>query len=347
MKKNNDNNIFDKIKKGISDFFYDASVDLHEMFHPKKKEQNTVVTQAKLKEQKSRGKIIELICIWSVLIIPLVNFLIFGVIGSISSWPVAFEHYTPDGKTYDFYNFEYLFKTISEPNSIFKESFFNTLKYWCFNFIIITPLCYLMGFFLYKNIWGYKAFRYIFFFPSIISSVIIAAFFKYMVGPHGQVQWLIEKIFGIKDVLLLENGSTAFGTMLFYNFYTGLTGGLLMWLASFSRIPVEVVEAGKIDGLTTMKEFVHITVPITWPFMATMLMLQCTGILGAGGPALLLTGGAYGTYDLGYYEYTLTVSGTISDQGIAGAIGLVKGFLILPFTLFINHLVNKIETVEV
>lgn len=345
--KKHDGNFFDKIKKSISDFFYDASVDLHEIFYSKKDKKQPEVTQERLKRQKNKGKIIELVCIWSVLIIPLINFFIFGVIGSISSWPVAFEHYTPNGKTYDFSNFKFLFKTISEPGSIFKQAFFNTLKYWCFNFIIITPLCYLMGFFLYKKIWGYKAFRFIFFFPSIISSVIIAAFFKYMVGPDGQIQLLVDKLFGVEEILLLADSRYAFGTMLFYNFYTGLTGGLLMWLASFSRIPVEVVEAGKIDGLTTMKEFVYITVPITWPFMATMLMLQCTGILGAGGPALLLTGGAYGTYDLGYYEYTLTVSGTISDQGIAGAIGLVKGFLILPFTLLINHLVNKIETVEV
>ncbi len=304
------------------------------------------IKKTRLKE-KSRRKKKELIFIWSALIIPIINLLIFWVYGTISSFPIAFEHHFADGTLkYDFFNFEYLFTTLKEPGSIFLEAFTNTLKYWCFGFFVLTPISFLMGFFLYKKIWGYKAFRYIFYFPSIISSVIIAAFFKYMVGPTGQLPIIWEKLFGIQDVLFLADSQYAFKTMLFYNFYVGLTGNLLYWLASFARIPYEIVEAGKIDGLTVMGEFFHIAFPITWPFLSTMLMLQFTGILGAGGPALLLTQGAYGTYDLSYYEYTLTVSGSLSSQGLAGAIGLLKGFCVLPFTLLINHLITKIEPVE-
>lgn len=107
-----------------------------------------------------------------------------------------------------------------------------------------------------------------------------------------------------------------------------------------------MTEAGRLDGLSIMGEFRYITFPITWPFLATMLMLMFTGILTGSGAALLLTGGAYGTYDLGYYEYLLTVSGTKNDQGIAGAVGLLKGVIVLPLALIINRLVNKIEPVE-
>ena len=135
--------------------------------------------------------------------------------------------------------------------------------------------------------------------------------------------------------------------MLFYNFYNGLTGGLLYWLASFARIPQEVVEAGQLDGLSTMGEFRHIAMPIASGFFLTMQVIGVTGILSGGGAALLLTKGAYGTYDLGYYEYTLTISGSKQSQGIAGAIGLMKGVVTLPLALCMNRLVMKIEPVEV
>ena len=80
-------------------------------------------------------------------------------------------------------------------------------------------------------------------------------------------------------------------------------------------------------------------------------MLMVTGILSSGGATLLLTGGGYGTYDLPYYEYLLTTSGAegISErmsQGLAGCLGLVKGLIVLPIAILINHFVNRIESVE-
>jgi ABC-type sugar transport system permease subunit len=121
---------------------------------------------------------------------------------------------------------------------------------------------------------------------------------------------------------------------------------LLYWLSAYARLPEEIMEAGRIDGLTDMGEFWHIAVPLTLPFYATMALLNITGILDAGGAALLLTGGGYGTRDIGFYLYELTISEVSNDQGLAGAVGLIKGAIVLPIALIVNRFVNKIETVE-
>lgn len=294
-----------------------------------------------------RAKMKEWLCIWSFLIIPLINLCIFWVYGTIQSFPIAFEHrFTDNTIKYDFSNFDYLIKTLSEPGNIFGQAIVNTLIYWLLGFLVLMPFGFLMAFFLYKKIFGFKFFRFVFFFPSIISSVIIAAFFKYIFGPGGQMPYLWEKIFGIENVMFFADSNYAFKTLLFYNLYHGLTGQLLYWLAAYVRIPEEIVEAGKLDGLSALKEFIYIAFPLTLPFFSTMMLLNFTGILNAGGPALLLTGGAYGTYDLPYYLYKYTVSGKLNDQGIAGAVGLVKGLIVLPVALIINKFVNKIEPVQ-
>ena len=126
---------------------------------------------------------------------------------------------------------------------------------------------------------------------------------------------------------------------------------MLYCLSAYARLPDEVLEAGKIDGCNVLQEFICIALPCTWSFLATMLMLMVTGVLSSGGATLLLTGGGYGTYDLPYYEYLLTTSGAegISErmsQGLAGCLGLVKGVIVLPVAILINHFVNKIEAVE-
>lgn len=337
-------NIFYRLKRKISDFFYSVSIFIGKLFHKNKKTNFAEINHVKMKKS---AKIKQTLCIWSFLIIPIIDLIVFWVYGTLKSFPIAFEHHLSDGSTvYDFSNFDYLFKLFGEENNLFFESLFNTLKYWVFSFFVLTPISFLMGFFLYKRIAGFRVFRYVFFFPTLISSVIMCAFFKVMFGPGGQIPYLMDVFFGIKDMIPLADSDYAFKTMLFFNFYMGLTGNLLYWLAAFARIPEEIVEAAKIDGVTVFKEFIYITFPITWPFFSTMLLLMCTGILSASGPALLLTGGAYGTYDLGYWQYVLTVSGGENTQGYSGAIALLIGVIVLPFTLVINHFVNKIEPVE-
>ena len=300
---------------------------------------------------KKKQKIKETLCIWSILIIPLVNLCIFWVYGTIKSVPIAFEHhFFDDTMTYDFYNFKLIFSTFTEPNNLIAQSLRNTLIYWSIGFFILMPTCFLMAFFLYKKIAGYKFFRMVFFFPSIISSVIIATFFKYMFGPGGQIPYIWEEVFGKTGIQFLVDPDYALKTLIFYNVYTGLTGFLLYWLSAYARLPEEVMEAGKIDGLTALGEFWYIAIPLILPFYATMALLSVTGILDAGGAALLLTGGDGGTYDIPYYLYRFTIGqgsdGGKADQGMAGAVGLLKGAIILPIALVMNRLVSKIETVE-
>ena len=349
-KTENGEGIYFKAKVFVSDCFYSLSVLIHQLFSKMRKPKPDVFSQTaeELRAEKRRRRTLELCCIWSVLIIPLINLFFFWVIGTINSVPIAFEYYPiSGGKEYSLFNFKYLIESMSEPHSIFKEALGNSMKYWLFSWALLTPLSFLMGFFLYKRIWGYKFFRYVFYMPSLLSSVITSSLFLYMVSPNGIVPQLAEKWFGIKNLMLLRSSRTAFGTMLFYNFYNGLTGGLLYWLASFARIPQEVVEAGQLDGLTVMGEFRYLALPIASGLFLTMQLIGICGILSGGGAALLLTGGAYGTYDLGYWEYVLTISGSKQSQAIAGAVGLFKGMVTLPLALIFHKIVSKIETVEV
>ena len=300
-------------------------------------------------KKKQRTK--ELLCIWSFLIIPLINLCIFWVYGTIQSFPIAFEQRFNDGTIkYNFSNFQTIINSFSEPNNLIGQALKNTLIYWAIGFFFIMPVGFLIAFFLYKKIAGYKLFRVVFFFPSIVSSVIIASFFRYIFGDDGQMQWLWEVLFKKEDILFLANSDYALGTLIFYNVYTGLTGFMLYWLSAYARLPEEILEAGRIDGLTTLGEFWYIAMPLILPFYATMALLNVTGILDAGSATLLLTGGAYQTYDLPYYLYEFTTgknaSPTLNDQALAGAVGLLKGLLVLPIALIVNSFVNKIETVE-
>lgn len=349
-KADNGEGIGFKIKTYISDVFYRLSVAIHKLFSKFKKKAPSfeTCTQAQLRKMKKTAKLKETLCIWSILIIPLINLFIFWVVGTLYSVPVAFEYYPASGgKEYSLFNFQYIFDAMREPGSIFLNAFTNTLKYWSVGWFFLMPLSYLISFFLYKRIPGYRIFRYVFYIPTILSPIIVSSVNLYLLAPGGVVSTLAEKAFGIEGLMLLETSETAFPTLVVLTCITGLTGNMLYWLASYARIPQEVVEAGKLDGLGFFGEFWYIAFPITGGFFATFMMLALTGILTSGGPALLYTDGNYGTYDLGFFEYKMTVSGSLQSQAIGGAVGLLKGVITLPIALVVNRLVGKIETVEV
>ena len=80
--------------------------------------EKTMNKQEELLRIKKQQRIKELLCIWSILIIPLINLCIFWVYGTIQSVPLAFEHRFNDGTIkYDFFNFQTLIAQFKEPGS--------------------------------------------------------------------------------------------------------------------------------------------------------------------------------------------------------------------------------------
>ena len=115
-----------------------------------KRKNNSVKDENIIALRKARTK--ELLCIWSFLIIPLINLCIFWVYGTIQSFPIAFEHKFTNGKTtYDFSNFRYIIKTLSEPDGVFGQAIVNTLIYWLLGFCVMMPLGLLMAFSFIKR----------------------------------------------------------------------------------------------------------------------------------------------------------------------------------------------------
>ncbi len=335
-------NIFKKLKRSVGDFFYDMSVEFHslkkEMFGKKEEAVN-------LKRIKRKADIRKYLFIWLGLALPIANFLIFFVYVNISSIDMAFRHSTRDGYVYDFANFISIFEEFRNPYSLISESLLNTIKYWAFGFFIVMPLCYLISYFFYKKIWGYNFFRYVFFMPSIISAVIMSSFFKFMVEPDGPLTLLIKSITG-KQILLLSNSDTAFTTLLLYGLWGGFGINLIYFTANLQRIPIDIIEYSRLDGVNTWQEIRYLLFPLTWPFYSTFMFLNLCGIFGSGGAALLLTQGAYGTYDFPYWQYVKVTDGESGSTYICAALGWLITLIAMPISLLFKHLADKVEAVE-
>ena len=193
----------------------------------------------------------------------------------------------------------------------------------------------------------YKFYRFIFFLPGIIPGVVLVAVFKELIGANGPILPILESILGEKPVLL-KDSRYALNTIMFYQLWTGLGYSIILFTASFSRIPPSIIEYGKLEGVNPWQELTQILIPLIWPMLSVILLSKFIGIFGASGPILLFTNGDAKTYTLAFYIYAYTagVGGAGVNLSMASAVGIFFTIIGLPIAITFYKLANKVEAVE-
>ena len=278
---------------------------------------------------------------------PIVSFFVFYVYVNTSSFVLAFQ----DNRTkeFTFNNFLAVFESLKDTNGTLRIALFNTFKYFAKD-IAMMFLNLIFSFFIYKKILGWKFYRIVFYLPAIIPGLCLAACFAEFIKPNGPVGVVMEMIGRPLPVEgLLQNSLTATPILIFFTIWTGFTG-MLFYHGALARIPVEVIEAAKLDGCTPFRECFSIILPLIWPTFATLLIISMAGIFGASGPILYFTQGKFETTTLAYWMFTEVYgNGTFGGTGTYGTIsaaGMVFTAIGLPIILFTKWLTEKVPVVE-
>lgn len=121
---------------------------------------------------------------------------------------------------------------------------------------------------------------------------------------------------------------------------------MLLFGGALARIPTEILESARIDGISMGKEVVFMIIPLVWPTLSTILILNMTGLFTASGPILLFTKGSYGTMTIAYWIFDAVAYKGVSAYNQVAAGGLIFTVIGAPIVLFVKWLIEKIPTVE-
>ena len=275
--------------------------------------------------------------------IPVLNWLIFYVYPNASSVVMAFLD--SEGNP-SFTNFQRLWTEFQLPTSTLRIAVKNTLITFCISVACFIPRV-LVSYFIYKKIPGYKLYRILFFLPSILFSVCVAMCFTRMVGTTGFIAEFIKNTFGLdRTPELLADSQFANYTIWFNMIWLGFPGDLIIWGGTFARIPEDVLESARLDGVSWISEFTKIVVPMVWPTVALKMVLTVCGVLGASGQVYLLTKGNYGTMTLSCWLYRTLMesSGTKYTSNVynyLSAVGLVMTVISVTIALLVRKYTDK------
>ncbi|GHU97762.1 binding-protein-dependent transport system inner membrane protein [Clostridia bacterium] len=282
-----------------------------------------------------------------------IQLIIFGVfyIGvNFNSILMAFQNVKADGSVvYTFDNFRLFFENFKNTSGLW-IALRNTLIFFFFG-LAMLPISFTTSYFMYKKVWGHKIFRVVFFFPTIISSVVWTNIYIYFVGKASPIAGLFQQLMGLEfPPLFLGDTRYAMVFVVLYSFWLGIAANFILFSGALVRIPSSVIEAGKLDGIGWFGELTKIVIPLVWPTLSTMVLLHLTGIFTASGEILLLTNGGYDTNTISFLIFANVYNGgspsTSGTHRYAAAIGLFFTVLTFPILFFVTKLLNRVEDVK-
>ena len=208
--------------------------------------------------------------------------------------------------------------------------------------VISVPLGLFFSYYIYKKLPLSGAFRVILFLPSILSAIVMATIFQFFF--ERAIPSIMLQFFDIEMMGLLENSSTRFASLIFYNVLMGFGANVLMYTNSMCGISQEVVESAQLDGANTIQEFWYITMPMIYPTLSMFLFTGVASIFTNQLNLFSFYGGAApsGIQTYGYYFYTKTYGAkSMSEYPILSAMGLLMTVVVVPLTLLVKHLLEK------
>lgn len=278
----------------------------------------------------------------SFLVLPLLQFAIFYVYVNYSSILMSFQKFDVLTAEYKFYGFENFLQIFSDIKSgDLSVAIENSLSLYIWGFVFGMTLALAFSYYIYKKHIGSKFFRVMLYLPHVLSNVSVVTIYKYFVD--ACVPIMVEKVFGYHIDGLLVDLYTQYYTILFLSIYLSFGTRVLIYTSNMSGISESVVESAELDGITPIKEFFYITLPLIYPSVVDFILI---GIAGIFTNQMLL----YDMYSanaekslqtIGYFIFKKTQEGDFSMYPYISALGLIITVILTVVTLVVKKLLNK------
>ncbi len=124
------------------------------------------------------------------------------------------------------------------------------------------------------GIMGSGFYRVVYFFPQVISAVIVGILFQYVYNPrYGLLNTTLEKM-GLESLTRtwLGDPSTILWAIAFVAIWAAVGFYMVIFIASMQSIPTSFYEAAVLDGATRWRQFRDITLPLMWETIRTALI---------------------------------------------------------------------------
>jgi multiple sugar transport system permease protein len=166
-----------------------------------------------------------------------------------------------DWSSISFVGMENYKEVVSDP--IFLKSIFNTLFYVVIGVPLVIVISLAIALLInFGKARIFKAFRVVFYMPSITNVVAVAVVWSYLYNPQLGLFNHVLNLLNLPDVPWLTDPTMAKLSLILLALWRAIGLNMIIFLAALQGIPKTYYEAAQLDGANNWKQLTKITIPL-------------------------------------------------------------------------------------
>lgn len=168
---------------------------------------------------------------------------------------------------------------------------------WWLIFYLLAPLFGLiMALFLNQTVRGIRIAKSLFFFPFVISQVVVGLVFSWFYDPSFGLLNEVLGFFGLPGISLLSSERWVTFAIIAAGLWPQTAYCMILYLTGLNNINPEQIEAARIDGAKRFKLYWHVIRPQLGPATFLAIVVTVIGALRSFDLVAIMTnGGPYGS----------------------------------------------------
>lgn len=165
----------------------------------------------------------------------------------------------------------------------FWNAFRNNIVFFVIHMLVQNPIGLFLAVLLARPLRGVAIYRTIIFTPAVLSVVLAGFAWRMVLNPVWGISADFLDFFGLihLDRPWLGFESTALPTLSLISVWQNVGIPMLLFLAALIRIPEEVLEAARVDGVGGWTMFRHVQLPLIAPTVGIVAVLTFVGNFNA------------------------------------------------------------------
>jgi len=216
------------------------------------------------------------------------------------------------------------------------EAFYTSLRnnvIWLLLYLLAVPAGLFIAIFLNQTIPGMRLYKSLFFFPFVISQVVVGLMFSWFYAPDfGLFYKLIEMVTGQGIAILADDRFVTYG-IIAAGLWPQIAYVMILYLTGLNNVSPDQIEAARLDGARGWKMLWYVILPQLRPATFIAVVVTVIGALRSFDLVSIMTdGGPYGSSRvLSFYMYEQALSEYGYRMGYGAAIAVILFAIMMVF----------------
>ncbi|MGI9451656.1 MAG: carbohydrate ABC transporter permease [Geminicoccaceae bacterium] len=216
------------------------------------------------------------------------------------------------------------------------DAFYTSLKnnvIWLVLYMLAVPAGLFIAIFLNQNVVGIRLYKSLFFFPFVISQVVVGLIFAWFYAPNFGLLTKILAWLGLGDIAILADERFVTYGIIAAGLWPQIAYCMILYLTGLNNVSPDQIEAARLDGAKSWRMLWYVVIPQLRPATFIAVVVTIIGALRSFDLISIMTdGGPYGSSRvLSFYMYEQALSEYGFRMGYGAAIAVILFLIMMVF----------------